>query len=271
MITGQSRFSPLGIYAVVVAAAMVLPIAIVILTALTPKEFLEFPPSGISLRWFEEVWRSEVWTNALLISLRIAGIATAAALLVGVTAALALRATTSRWSASLQAFLLSPLMIPSMLIGLGLLRIFDEARISPSVLTVAIGHTMIATPYVIRYALASLSGIDPVLERAAGILGASGWRTFTRVTLPLMRPGIIAGALFSFIMSLDDVNIALFLSNIQVHPFSVKLMGHVEQNADPLGAAVASVLVIIAFVVLLVCDRIAGIHWMFGIRSGSES
>lgn len=267
----QPVMSPLGIYAVVLAALMVLPIAIVILTALTPKEFLEFPPSGLNLRWFGEVWASEVWMKALGVSVRIAVLATVCALVVGVTAALALRATASRWSAALQAFFLSPLMIPSMLIGLGLLRLFDWAHVSPAVVTVAVGHTMIATPYVIRYALASLSGIDPVLERAAGILGADPLRTFTRVTLPLMRPGIVAGALFSFIMSLDDVNIALFLSNIQVQPFSVKLMGHVEQNADPLGAAVASVLVIIAFVVMLICDRIAGIHWMFGIRSGSDT
>jgi putative spermidine/putrescine transport system permease protein len=262
--------SPLALYVSALTVAMVLPIAVVVLTSLTPREFLEFPPSGLSLRWYVAILESGVWTTALQVSLQIALIATSASLVIGVMAALGLRAASGRWSTGLQTFFLSPLMIPSLLIGLGLLRLFDEAHIRPSILTVAVGHTMIATPYVIRYVLASLAGIDPALERASAILGAGAWRTFRRITLPLMRPGIVAGALFSFIMSVDDVNIALFLSDIHVLPFSVKLMGHVEQNADPLGAAVASILVILAFVVLLVCDRIAGIDWMFGIKAGND-
>jgi putative spermidine/putrescine transport system permease protein len=253
-------------YVALLTVAMVLPTVVVLIASLTPREYLAFPPGGLSFRWYGAVFESGVWMSALWVSIRIATLVTIAALLLGIPAALALRAAKSRISATLQAVFLSPLMIPSILIGLGLLRFFDEMHVRPSVATVALGHTLLATPYVIRYVLAGLAGVDPALERAAGILGAGKWRTFSKVTFPLMRHGIVAGALFSFIISLDDVNIALFLSDIRVVPFSVKLMSHVEQNADPLGAAVASVLVLIALAVLFVCDRIAGIDWMFGIK-----
>ena len=260
----------LALYVALLTGIMLLPTAVVIMTSLTPKEYLEFPPSGLSLRWYATVFESGAWVSSLLISFYIALLATVSSLLLGIPAALALRSIRSRRGASLQAVFLSPLMIASILIGLALLRFFDEWHVRASVMSVAIGHTLLATPYVIRYVLAGLAGVDPVLERASGILGAGKWRTFCKITYPLMRHGIVAGALFSFIISLDDVNIAMFLSDIHVLPFSVKLMGYVEQNADPLGAAIASILVIIAFAVLFICDRIVGIDWMFGIRSNKD-
>jgi putative spermidine/putrescine transport system permease protein len=87
-----------------------------------------------------------------------------------------------------------------------------------------------------------------------------------RVTFPLIRHGILAGALFSFIVSLDDVNIALFLSDVHTTPLPVQLFSYIEQNADPLGAAVASILVLLASLAILICDRIVGIEWLFGIK-----
>lgn len=257
----------LAIYVTIATLAMLLPIVIVLATSLTPKAFLEFPPSGIDFKWYASVLSNNVWMGSLLLSFQIAIIAVVAALLLGVPAALGLRKIRSNWSLTLQTFFLSPLMIPNILIGLALLRLFEQMGVRGSIVTVAIGHTIIAMPYVVRYVLASLASVDPALERAARIHGASPLMAFRTVTFPLMRHGVIAGGLFAAIVSLEDVNIALFLSQITMQPFSYRLLGYVEQNADPLGAAAASMLVIIAMTLLWVCDRMVGINWLFGIKS----
>lgn len=257
----------LTLYVALATLAMLFPILIVIGTSLTPRQFLEFPPSGIDFKWYANVLSSSTWTGSLMLSFQIAALSTSASLLLGVPAALGLRKTSSRWSVTLQTFFLSPLMIPNILIGLALLQTFQKIGIRPSIMTVAIGHTIISMPYIVRYVLASLAGIDPTLERAARIHGASAWRAFRTVTLPLISHGVIAGGLFAAIVSLDDVNVTLFLSQVQLQPFSFRLLGYVEQNANPLGAAAASVLVLIALLLLFACDRIVGINWLFGIKS----
>jgi len=125
---------------------------------------------------------------------------------------------------------------------------------------------VIAIPYVVRFVLASLAGVDPALDRAARVLRSGRWRAFRKVTLPLIRHGLIARALFSVIVSVDDVNIALCLSDVHVSPLAVQLLGYVQQTTDPRGAAVASLLMVVALVLIFICDRIACIDWLFGIR-----
>jgi len=263
------REAILRIYVAVIAILMVLPVAVVLATSLTPEAFLQFPPDGFSLRWYQAVAADDEWGAALLTSLQVGALVTSFSLVIGVPAALGLHASGGARVAALQVLLLSPLMIPSLVVGLALLRLYASYGLPASLVSVALGQTVIATPYVVRFVLASLVGVDPSLERAARILGGGRIRTFRKITLPLIRHGIIAGAIFSFIVSLDDVNIALFLSDIHVTPLSVQLLNYVQQSADPLGAAVASLLVIIAFILIVVCDSIVGIDWLFGIRKAN--
>jgi putative spermidine/putrescine transport system permease protein len=270
MNANRVRDALLRLYVFGMVVLMVLPIAIVLITSLTPEAYIRFPPTGISLKWYLDVFADDEWAASLATSIQVGLIVIVCALLIGVPAALGLHAARGGIATALQTFFLSPLMIPSLVIGLALLRFYETLSVTASALSVALGQTMIATPYVVRFVLASLAGIDPGLERAARILGAGRVRTFRKVTLPLIRHGLIAGALFSFIVSVDDVNIALFLSDVHVTPLSVQLLGYVQQSADPRGAAVASLLVVIAFVLIFICDRIAGIDWLFGIRKASS-
>jgi putative spermidine/putrescine transport system permease protein len=160
-------------------------------------------------------------------------------------------------------------MLPTVLIGLSLMQLYQSLGIRASVLTVTLGQLLIACPYVIRLVLASFNGIDPRLERAASILGANPIRVFWHVTFPLIRHGVLAGLLFSFIVSLDDVNIALFLSDVHTTPLPVQLFSYIEQNADSLGAAAASLLVLLACGAVFICDRLVGIEWLFGAKQRS--
>jgi putative spermidine/putrescine transport system permease protein len=258
-------FSPLAAVVGVFAVLVLLPIAVVLLASFTPLEFIEFPPSGVSFRWYAEVLADPDWAASLRLSGEIAAGVTMLALMLGVPAALGLRQLRGWAGIALQTFFLSPLMVPTMVIGLALLRLFSAMGIPLSPATIVLGQTLIATPYVIRLVLASLAGLDPALERAASILGASGWMIFRRITLPLIRQGVVAGALFCMIVSLDDVNVALFLSSVRASPLSVRLFSYILQNADPLGTAVSSILVLIALALIFLCDWLVGISWVLGI------
>lgn len=266
---GQRGFV-LTAYTAVMTGLVLLPIVIVLVMSFTESEYIIFPPPGLSLEWYRAVLADPQWMDSLWLSLRIATLATAFSLLLGVPAALALRSGTGVMAAAAQTLFLSPLMVPTIVIGFSLLRVFSMMGVGASAFTVALGQTILAMAYVMRLVLASLAGVDPRLENAAAIHGSSPWRTFWTVTFPLIRHGIIIGALFSFIVSVDDVNIALFLSDVRTSPLSVTLFSYIEQNADPLGAAVSSLLVIIAVVLLAIADRIVGIGWLFGIRSGKS-
>ncbi len=256
-------------YVMLIAFLMIAPIGIVILTSLNSAAFLSFPPAGYSLKWYGEVLTNSMWSTSLWLSLKI-GIAVAVISTgLGVVAALGLRSLNNAASSALQTFFLSPLMLPTVLIGLALMQFYQSLGIRASVMTVTMGQMLIAVPYVIRLVLASFVGIDPRLERAASILGADSLRVFWHVTFPLIRHAVLAGMLFSFIVSLDDVNIALFLSDTHTTPLPVQLFSYIEQNADSLGAAAASLLILLACLAVFICDRLVGIEWLFGAKQQS--
>lgn len=253
-------------YVSAMAVLVILPIAVVIGASLSESAYLTFPPEGLTLKWYGETLGTSLWIDSFWLSLEIGLMVAVLTTSIGVPAAIALRNMRGPLANVLQMLFLSPLMLPTILIGLSLLQFYQKVGIATSAITVTLGHTIIACPYVIRLVLASFAGVDPNLERVASILGAGPIRRFLRVTFPLIRHGILAGALFSFIVSLDDVNIALFLSDVHTTPLPVQLFSYIEQNADPLGAAVASILVLMASVAILVCDRLVGIEWLFGIK-----
>lgn len=257
----------LTVYVVIAAALILSPIVVVVLTSFTAADYISFPPQGFSFKWYGEVFADPNWMRSLRTSIVIAIMVTVIALACGVPTAIGLRLARGRLAAGLQMLFLSPLMLPTIIIGLAILQLYRSIGIPASVVTVALGQAVIATPYVIRLVLASLAGIDPNVERAACNLGANRWRMFWRVSFPLARHGIVAGALFAFIVSLDDVNIALFLSDIHTTPLPVALFSYIEQNADPLGAAVASLLVLLALLLMFVCDRAVGIEKLFGLKA----
>jgi putative spermidine/putrescine transport system permease protein len=130
-------------------------------------------------------------------------------------------------------------------------------------------HLVITTPYTIRLVSVSLAGFDQNLERAARSLGASGWTTFRLVTLPLIRPGILAGAVFAFIVSFDDLAVSLFLSSPGAMTLPVRIFTYIEQIYDPLITAVSSLLILVAVVVVVLIERTVGMGRLFGAEAPS--
>lgn len=252
-------------FGITVCSLLVLPVAVIVASAFNAGASPAFPPNGWSLRWFETFVADEAFVDAMKASLVIATVAAALSVSIGLPAALWVSRTPGRRGAVMEAFLLSPLMLATIVLGVAILQVLLLTGIPTSPLAIAVGHSIIGTPYVARLVLASLAGAPSDCERAARSLGAPPVRAFMRVTLPLAKSGLIAGGLFAFLVSLDDVNIALFLSDVHTTTLPVRTLSYIEQNADPLASAVSAVLVFLVLAFMFLADRIFGIDRMFGL------
>lgn len=250
-------FGALGLIAVVLLIA---PTVVVIITSFTNGFSLKFPPQGYSLRWYAALWNeSPEILNAALLSVQVAALATASSVLLGVAAAMALARRRDLWARVLDSIFMSPLMLPTLALGLALLVLFNITGQGLSMTTLVIGHIAITTPYILRTTSASLAQMDAAMIESARSLGASAWFTFRTVTLPLIVPGIAAGAFIAFMASFDNVAISLFLSDARSEMLPIRLWHIIESNLDVRAAAVSGVLVAATIVLGVVMERMAGI------------
>ena len=236
------------------------PIAIVVVFALNPTPFIQFPPVGISTRWFEKFFASRDFMHALWFSLEVAVLTTLSATILGASAALALARGNLPGTRLIVATMLSPLMLPAILTGLALFQTYVLLDVGRPTWGLVAGHTLVTLPYVVRTTLAVLHNFDTRLDEAARNLGASPLRTFFEVTLPLIKPGVLAGAIFAFIVSFAQVPVSLFL----VSPGNETLPGtrfnYLKFDLDGTIGAASVVSIVLAFVVVLGLDRTVGLR-----------
>ena len=186
-------------------------------------------------------------------------LATGLSTLLAVAAALALARQPSAWARLADSVFMSPLMLPTLALGLALLMTFNVLGVGLSFWTLVIGHVAITTPYILRTTIASLLQLDPVLLQSARSLGASASFTFRTVTLPLVLPGVAAGAFIAFMASFDNVAISLFLSDARSEMLPIRLWHNIESNLDVRTAAVSGVLIAITIVAIVLMERLVGI------------
>lgn len=250
----------MGLLAAAAALLLLAPTVIVLLTSFTSGYSLRFPPPGWSTRWYVAlaVESPEILAAAWL-SVKVAAIATAASVVLGVAAALGLARARGTYARLLEAAFLSPLMLPTLALGLALLMAFNLAGWGLSLASLVIGHVAIVAPYVVRTTLAALGQLDPALLASARSLGASAGHAFRTVTLPLVAPGIGAGAFIGFMASFDNVAISLFLSDARSEVLPIRLWQNIESNLDVRAAAVSGVLIALTTAAGIIMERVAGI------------
>ncbi|GLH81353.1 ABC transporter permease [Bradyrhizobium sp. SSBR45G] len=236
------------------------PIAIVIVFALNPTPFIQFPPVGVSLRWFEKFFASRDFIHALGFSLEVAAMTTVAATVLGASAALAIARGNLPGSRLIVATMLSPLMLPAILTGLALFQSYVLLDVGRPLWGLVAGHTLVTIPYVVRTTLAVLHNFDVRLEEAAQNLGASPIRTFFEVTLPLVKPGVMAGAIFAFIVSFDQFPVSLFLVAPGSETLPITLFNYLKFDLDGTIGAASVVSILLAFIVVIALDRIVGLR-----------
>ncbi|AOC57818.1 MULTISPECIES: ABC transporter permease [Bacillus] len=238
---------------------LTIPVLVIVLSAFSPNAFPEFPPTSFSVRWFQEVVSNPEWMESLRISVILLFIVTPLTVLLGTMASYALARLTFKGKEAIQAFILSPLMIPQVVLGIAMLYLFTAMGFTGSLWALVIGHVIIGFPYVVRTVGVSVSNLDPQLELASMNLGAGPIRTFFRVTLPLIKPGIIAGGVFSAVTSFGEISISLFVSSPQTITIPIRTFNYIEQTFDPSVNAISVIFIIISIIALLIIEKTIGL------------
>lgn len=242
------------------AVYLTLPMLVVILMSFTPSRFLRLPTTEYSLRWYEAFFNDLKWTGGLWNSLIVSGLTIVLSLIIGMTAALAFSRYRFRGGAALYTLALTPVFTPAIIIAMSLLAFAYKSGLWGGYLIIAIGHSLWSFPLVIMVLKVSLDGLDPSLEEAARGMGASHWRTFHAVILPLVGPAVMVGALFSFIISINEFIMALFLGTSETETLPRIIYPTLRYRLTPLVAAASGVLMLLTVVVLLVAARLLNLR-----------
>jgi len=238
---------------------MVGPLVVVIGVSFTPTGYLEFPPSGLSLRWFAAILDNPDFIDAAWVSLKL-GIASATvSTIVAVPAALAIGREKFSGREALQALFLSPLTVPTVVLGIAFLRLLSVLELNGTFIGLVLCHAIIITPFVLRLVLSSVVGMDRSIEKAAISLGASNWTVFRRITMPLIMPGIVGGWVLAFITSFDELTVTVFIVNPSTTTLPVRLFSHITQTTDPLIASVSTVVILFTVALMLLINRFYGL------------
>lgn len=251
-------------FTVLVAAIYVFlmfPIALVVLLSFNSGEFLAFPLEGFSLRWFEALFSNTRFLDATLYSLRIAAISMLVNGIIGTIAAVYVARHAGAWRDQVRVVMTSPLLVPEILTAIALLFYFYEIGLGTDYsIGIQVGHIVVTFPYVFLNVSSALFNFDRSQEEAARSLGAGAWMTFRRVTLPAIKPGIITGCLFAFVISFDIFNISLLLKSLGTNTLPLELFDYLRFNFDPTAAAIASISIFLTFAAIFVIDRTVGLR-----------
>lgn len=230
---------------------LIAPLAITTLLSFDGRTYLgPLPPESFSLQWYRRFFSDQAFLNGLKTSLALATMVAVIATAAGVSVAVALTRARFPGREALLAFLLSPLIVPPVVLGFGLLLYLSTVGIVDGFLRLLCGHLILTIPYTVRASLISLSAVPRVYQEAALSLGATERAAFWNVTLPLARNGVAAGAIFSFAISMDDVAVSMFLTDAQTYTLPVALVSAMRANFD-LTIAAASVLFMAAILILM--------------------
>jgi putative spermidine/putrescine transport system permease protein len=242
-------------------AFILMPLVFVIWLAFFRQEIPSFPPEGYSLRWFGAILGNSNFTGGFLVSMQVGVAATLMGLVLGVPAALAIARRQFPGRGVINTLLLMPLVVPGIVLGTSLYVAQIETEILTGLpllgqqLGLVLAHVLIVVPWVVRLVTASLAGRDPSVEEAAQSLGATPWTTFRRVTLPAIRPGIVAGGVFGFVMSFGNLEMSLFLVGPGRTTLPIAILQYLEWKIDPTVAAVSVVQILLIAVAMIVTDR----------------
>ena len=265
-IARASRPIPLGRWLLNGAATaalgfILLPLALVTWLAFFRQEIPSFPPEGYSLQWFAAVPANKAFVNGFILSFQVGVAATIIGLALAVPASLAIARRRFRGRGFSNALLLMPLIVPGVVLGASIYVFQIEAEIATGLpllgttLGLIAAHALIVIPWATRLVTASLAGFEPTIEEAAKNLGATPWTTFRRVTLPSIRPGLVAGALFGFVTSFGNLEMSLFLVGAGRTTLPIAILQYLEWKIDPTIAAVSVLQIVLIGVAMIVTDR----------------
>jgi ABC-type spermidine/putrescine transport system permease subunit II len=242
--------------ACVLLAFLTAPILVIMITSFNATPYMEFPPRSLSLRWYANFFSSPQWYDTAILSLKIALMTMVAATLLGTAAAIGIVRGTFPGRRALEAFFVSPMVVPIVVIALGFYFLFSGYRLLDTPTALFLGHTVIATPLVVVMVRAALQTTNPAMEFAARSLGAGFWRALWYVTLPSIKAAIGSAAAFAFLISFDDVVIAIFVAGPDSTTLPKRMWETIRFEIDPTLTAISSLLTLVAIVVLVAVESL---------------
>ena len=237
---------------------LVLPLLVIVPLSFNEGSFLVYPMQGFSLRWYADFFSSDAWMRSLTNSLIVAPAATLLAMTLGTLAAIGLTRGEFRGKALVMGILISPMVVPVVIVGVGCYLFFAPMGLGSSLLSLIMVHAALGVPFVIITVSATLQGFNQNLVRAAASMGADPITTFFRVTLPLIAPGVISGALFAFATSFDEVVVTLFLAGPEQATLPRQMFSGIRENLSPTIAAAATLLIGFSVALLLTLEWLRG-------------
>nr|WP_200994576.1 ABC transporter permease [Rhizobium rhizogenes]QCL09908.1 binding-protein-dependent transport system inner membrane component family protein [Rhizobium rhizogenes] len=238
---------------------LIAPIVIALTMSFTSGQTLKYPPQGFSFKWYEALLdpvRSATEHIAAWNSLKIAGLAVLGSLLFAVPATIGMTRMRRSTVGTIEPLLLAPLVLPSLVYGLAALIVANFIGFRPSLWLTVTGHIVVFGPLMYRAASVVAQGLNPSLAEASTVMGASWFMTLRRVILPLLMPGILAGAFLVFIQSLDNVSVSLFLADARTTVLPLRMFALIEESLDVRVAAISGILIAVTLVGLLVARRV---------------
>jgi putative spermidine/putrescine transport system permease protein len=239
-----------GAVVTAVLAFMALPIVVIVILSFSSASYLTFPPPTFGVRWYRDYLGSHEWLAATSLSLIVAAAVVVLATVLGTLAALGLARLPPALRNVAAALILSPMIVPVIVVAIGIYYAYSRYGLVGTPIGLVLAHTCLAVPFVVTSVSASLAGFDRRLEQAALSLGATPWGTFRQVTLPLIRAGVLVGALFAFITSFDELIVALFLSGSGAVTLPRRMWDDLRFEIDPTIAAVSTLTIVLTALLL---------------------
>jgi putative spermidine/putrescine transport system permease protein len=227
------------------------PILVVVMISFSSAEYPSFPPPGFTLHWYQEYLGSDEWIDATVTSFQVASLTTLLATPLGVAAALALVRGRFLGKSAAALLLRAPLVVPGIIAALGFYFFFARLGLVGTKTAIVLAHTALALPLVVTTVSVAVRGFDLDLERAARGLGADRWRTFWHVTRPLLQPAVLTGALFAFLLSFDELVVALFVGGPGATTLPMRMWTSLLDEVDPTVAAISALLIVLSLIVIV--------------------
>ncbi|KAA0970763.1 ABC transporter permease [Aureimonas fodinaquatilis] len=259
----QRLFANLLVVAILIF--ILAPILVVVVASFSKTPYLVFPPAGFTLQWYSDIILLSQYIDAFRFSLIVASLTTVLSVALALVIALALARTDFRGKNALQAFFLSPIILPELALALGLLQYFSQMGFLRGLIPIVLAHTVICAPYAVRTIQATTYRLDRNLEHSAFSLGARPFQVLRDVTIPLVMPGIATGAIMAFVTSFDNVTISMFLATPGSTPLPALLYNQAAESGLNTTLAVVSTLLILFMVaVILLIERFIGLGHLTG-------
>ncbi|MCG8446025.1 MAG: ABC transporter permease [Hyphomicrobiales bacterium] len=248
--------------AALVVIYLMTPLVITVIVSFTSSTVYTLPPPDWSLRWYERLGRRSGLMDAVVLSLNLAVVSTVISLVIGTAAALAVARGRFAGREAIATFVVSPLMMPGLVVGVALLQFFRELGLRDAYVSLLLAHVVITLPYVMRTLLAALTVFDFSLIDAARTLGLTYPKAVLKVLVPNLAPAFLTAGLFAFLASMDNYPISIFLTDARNKTLPIKMLQYLEETPDPTIAAISTGLILMALIALMIGARIVGLNRM---------